>query len=139
MTASATYRCRECGKVASTVTLVAPGEPDPRLTPEPPGVPPGASTILGTVFPRGGQLSIDGGPISITLAPVPMEQVAAPLKSGNAAALFALDREYAPFWCPICDASYCRDHYRKSEVYDEGFFDCIRGVCPQGHERTLED
>ena len=83
VTASATYRCRECGKVASTVTLVAPGEPDPRLTPEPPGVPPGASTILGTVFPRGGQLSIDGGPISITLAPVPMEQVAAALRAGT--------------------------------------------------------
>jgi hypothetical protein len=69
VTASATYRCRECGKVASTVTLVAPGEPDPRLTPEPPGVPPGASTILGTVFPRGSQLSIDGGPTPMVTEP----------------------------------------------------------------------
>ena len=64
MTASATYLCGACGNVASTVTLVAPGEPDPRLTPEPPGAHPGVSTILGTVFPRWGQLSIDGGPVS---------------------------------------------------------------------------
>ena len=139
MTASATYLCGQCHKVAATVTLVAPGQPDPRLTPEPPGVPPGVSTILGGVFPRSGQLSIDGGPISLTLAPVPMEEVATALETGNAAALYALDSEYAPFWCPRCGASYCRDHYRKYEVYDDGFFDCIRGVCPQGHERTLAD
>ena len=139
MTASATYLCGACGKIAATVTLVAPGQPDPRLTPEPPGVPPGVSTITGAVFPRGGQLSIGGGPLSITLAPVPMEQVTTALESGNAAALIELDSEYAPFWCPTCCVSYCRDHYRTVEVYDEGFFDCIRGVCPQGHERTLAD
>jgi hypothetical protein len=139
VTASATYLCGACGKVAATVTLVAPGQPDPRMAPEPPGVPPGRSTLLGTVFPRSGRLSIDGGPVSLTLAPVPMEEAATALESGDAAALYELDSEYAPFWCPRCDASYCRDHYLKYEVYDEGFFDCIRGVCPQGHERTLED
>ena len=139
MTASATYLCGQCRKVAATVTLVAPGQPDPRLTPEPPDVPRGVSTITGAVFPRSGQLSIDGGPLSVTLAPVPMELVAAALDSRSAAALFELDSEYAPFWCPTCGVSYCRDHYRTVEVYDEGFFDCIRGVCPQGHERTLAD
>ena len=109
------------------------------MTPEAPGVPPGRSTLLGTVFPRSGRLSIDGGPVSITLAPVPMEEVATALDSGDAAALYALDREYTPFWCPSCDASYCRDHYRTVELYDDGFFDCIRGVCPEDHERTLAD
>lgn len=68
-----------------------------------------------------------------------MEEVAAALETGNAAALYALDREYTPFWCPRCDASYCRDHFQTYEVYDDGFFDCIRGVCPEGHERTLAD
>ena len=139
MTASATYLCGACGKVAATVTLVAPGQPDPRLTPEPPGAPPGRSTLLGTVFPRSGRLSIDGGPVSITVAPVPMEEVAAALDTGDAAALYELDSEYAPFYCPRCALSYCGDHYRTVELYDDGFFDCIRGVCPQGHERTLAD
>jgi len=129
------------GNEASRVDgdLAAPGQPDPRLTPEPSGVPPGVGTIIVTAFPSWGQFSIDGGLISITLAPEPMEQVATALDTGNAAALFALDSEYAPFWCPRCGTSYCRDHYRKFEVYDEGLFDCIRGVCPKGHERTLED
>ena len=139
MTASATYVCAACGNVATTVRLVEPGQPDPRLTPEPPGVPPGVSTLTSRAFPDWGQLSIDGGPVSVTLAPVSMDQVAAALDTGDAAALFALDSEYAPFWCPRCAASYCREHYQRFEVYDEGFFDCIRGVCPKGHERTLAD
>ena len=138
MTASATYRCAGCGTIASTVTLVAPGQRDPRLTREPPGWSPGVATI-DTAFPRWAQLSIDSGPISVTIAPVPMEAFAAALETGSGAALFALDSEYAPFWCPNCEESYCREHYRSFEVHDEGFFDCIRGVCPEGHERTLED
>lgn len=125
--------------MASTVTLVAQGQSDPRLTPEPPGVPPGVSRLTSKAFPDWGQLAIDGGPVSVTLAPVPMEEVAAALAIGNAAALFAINSEYAPFWCPSCGSSYCREHYRTVELYDEGFFDCIRGVCPEGHERTLED
>lgn len=135
MTVSATYLCGACGNVASTVTLVPPGQPDPRLTPEPPGVPPGISTV----FTRWSQLSIDGGPVSVTIGPVPMEDVAIALGAANAAALFAIDPELAPFWCPECGASYCREHYRSFEVYDDGFFDRVRGVCPKGHERTLED
>ena len=132
---SATYRCGACGAVASTVTLVAPGEPDPRLTPEPPGVPPGISKI----FAKDASLSIDGGPVSVTFGSVPMEAVAAAIATGRESALYAINREYAPFWCPTCRASYCREHYQSFPVFDDGFFDCTRGVCPKGHERTLED
>jgi hypothetical protein len=136
---SATYLCGACGAVASTVTLVPPGEPDPRLGPEPPGVPPGVGTIFGSILPGVAQVSIDGGPISVTLATRGPEKVATALASGSAAALFAIDEEFAPFWCPDCRASYCRAHYRTTTLYDDGFFDCIRGVCPKGHARTLED
>ena len=139
MTASATYLCGACGAVASRVTLVAPGQPDPRLTPEPPGVPPGVGTLFSSLFPGDAQLSIDGGPVTITHGFVPADRVAVALGTGDAAALFAIDREYAPFWCPRCGSSYCRDHYRAWAVYDDGFFDCYRGVCPEGHERMLSD
>lgn len=139
MTETATYLCGECGNVASTVTLVPPGQADPRLTPEPPGAPPGISMLLADVAPGSGQLSIDGGPVSLTVAPVSFSKVSVALATGDAAALFALDREYAPFWCPKCAASYCGEHYRTSTLYDDGFFDCINGVCPNRHERTLED
>lgn len=119
---SAIFRCGACDTVAATVTLVAPGRPDPRL---------------GTVLARDAQLSIDGGPVSITLAPVPAEQVEAALASGDGAALFALDPEYAPFWCPRCKASYCREHYAPQQVYVQGFPISVRGVCPKGHKRVL--
>ena len=119
---SVTYTCGACGETASTVTLVAPGRPDPRF---------------GRVVPRGSQLAIDGGPISITLAPVPAEQVAAALESGDAAALFAIDPEYAPFWCPRCAAAYCPDHYVTKQVYVQGFPLSVSGVCPKGHRRML--
>jgi hypothetical protein len=35
--------------------------------------------------------------------------------------------------------SYCREHYRTNTVLDEGFFDYIGGICPEGHERKFED
>jgi predicted RNA-binding Zn-ribbon protein involved in translation (DUF1610 family) len=120
---TATYRCGACGGVAAKVVLVAPGQRNPRL---------------GTVAAAGGQLFIDGGPVSVTMAPVPMEQVVAALESGNAAELFAIDREYAPFWCPKCGASYCRDHFRAKQAYVQGFPMSIHGTCPKGHRRTLK-
>jgi predicted RNA-binding Zn-ribbon protein involved in translation (DUF1610 family) len=68
-----------------------------------------------------------------------MDAVAKALDTGDAGALYAIDEEFAPFWCPKCGASYCREHYRSYEVYDDGFFDCINGICPRGHERMLAD
>ncbi len=62
------------------------------------------------------------------------------LRAGDAAALFALDLELAPFWCPTCEASYCGEHWvRWSAFDDDGRHDSIRGRCPRGHERMLED
>jgi hypothetical protein len=120
---AATYRCGVCGDDAATVTLVAPGQRNPRL---------------GTVAAAGGQLFIEGGPVSITVAPVPMEEAAAALAGGNAADLFAIDPEYAPFWCPKCGASYCRAHFKAKQDFVQGFPMSIRGVCPKGHRRILK-
>lgn len=139
MNVSATYLCGACGAVASTVTLVAPGQPDPRLTPEPPGVPPGVGTVFSSVLPRFGQLSIKGGPVSVSLGVVWSEDIVIALGTGDAAALFEIDEEFAPFWCPWCGASYCREHYRSYPIFEDGFFDYIRGICPKRHERKLED
>jgi hypothetical protein len=134
--ASRTFACRTCGQVASTLSLVGPGQPDPRLTPEPPGAPPGISTMLS----RDAQLSIAGGPVTVTLGlvGVPVEDVARALAEG-AAALYDLDPEFAPFWCPTCRAAYCGDHFEAWTLLDDGFFDCIMGMCPERHERVLED
>jgi hypothetical protein len=66
----------------------------------------------------------------------------AALESGDAAAAYALDPELAPWWCPACGTSYCGDHWLQWDVFDEdepSWHDSIRGRCPKGHERMLED
>ncbi|MDA0159454.1 hypothetical protein OM076_04190 [Solirubrobacter ginsenosidimutans] len=58
----------------------------------------------------------------------------------DAAALYAHDPELAPFYCPDCRHSYCGDHWRREDVFeDDSFHDSIRGTCPEGHNRMLED
>ncbi|HEX6713446.1 MAG TPA: hypothetical protein VF066_08670 [Thermoleophilaceae bacterium] len=63
------------------------------------------------------------------------------IADGDVAGLYAHDRELTPFWCPACSRSYCGDHWRTLNVFDDetGGLDCIRGTCPRGHERMLED
>ena len=64
------------------------------------------------------------------------------VSAGDAAGLFDRDPEYAPFYCPLCRASYCADHWRRWDVFDEDspdWHDSVRGRCPRGHERMLED
>jgi len=132
---SATYFCGACGKRASTVTLVSAGRPDPRSGPADarPRI-----DMLGSAQQR---ISIDGGPVSFSIWTVALQPnaVTDALASGDAARLFVLDSEFAPFWCPTCGLAYCEDHWLVDTKYDEGFFDCIDGTCPRGHTRTLED
>jgi hypothetical protein len=42
-------------------------------------------------------------------------------------------------YCPECDRIYCGEHYRLEETFDEGFYDCTYGTCPEGHRRMLDD
>lgn len=64
----------------------------------------------------------------------------AALRDADAGGLFAIDLELAPFWCAACEASYCGEHWVRWSVFDDdGWHDSIRGRCPRGHERMLED
>lgn len=42
-------------------------------------------------------------------------------------------------YCPECDKIYCRNHYITEEEWDEGFYDCTFGTCPNGHRRLIDD
>jgi hypothetical protein len=69
-------------------------------------------------------------------------QLRAALDAGDARGIFELDPEFTPFYCPACDASYCAEHWDRWDVFDEDlpdWHDSIRGRCPYGHERMLED
>jgi len=64
------------------------------------------------------------------------------LSDDDARALFQLDLELAPFYCPDCHATYCGEHWVRRDVFDDDdptWHDSIRGRCPHGHERMLED
>jgi hypothetical protein len=65
----------------------------------------------------------------------------APVRSAlaDAAALYALDFELAPFYCADCRHTYCGDHWQREDVFDGDFHEGIRGTCPEGHTRLLED
>ncbi|MBN1865597.1 MAG: hypothetical protein JW808_11930 [Victivallales bacterium] len=134
---SAQFFCSACGKPAATVTLVAPGQPDPRLTPVPEGFPPD----INMVFIDTPRLSIDGGPRSYTTGVDDslVERVKAALLAGDARELFAIDREFAPFWCPKCKCCYCRNHCDSEDIFDECFYDATYGTCMRGHRRMLCD
>lgn len=134
---SASFYCGHCGKEAATVHYLPPFAKDPRFDPEPEGVPPGVGTI-GQHLPR---TSIAGGPnpVTISVAADQVEAAVAALRAQDAWQVWAIDREFAPFWCFRCKKSYCEDHWRTRTRFDDGFFDCIESFCPAGHRQTLMD
>ena len=71
------------------------------------------------------------------------ETVRAMILAGDIGRLHAFDQEVACFYCPLCLACYCGDHWAHWDVFEEedGFswHDSIRGRCPRGHVRMLED
>jgi hypothetical protein len=123
----AVWECVACGQLASTVYVLEADQSDPKA----------ADEVMSTYH----RIAIWGGPVSVTIGLDPSQRasVLAAVNANDASALFELDREFAPFWCPECEATYCAQHYVHWDVYDDGFFDCIRGTCPNGHERMLLD
>ena len=137
--AQADFSCAACEKPAARVTLLPPNAPDPRYKlPRDPTMPPGVER-LGEENMR---LSIDGGPWTVTRGPIKSKEVPA-IKKALAAAdpegLAAIDYEYASFYCRKCKSCYCQDHWQVETYYDEGFYDCSYGTCPQGHRSKIDD
>ena len=53
--------------------------------------------------------------------------------------IYAIDIEFAPYYCPKCDRVYCVQHWSRQTIYDEGFYDAEIGICPNGHRKMLFD
>lgn len=114
----AAIACSVCGKQAGLIRLVYEA-PRPEVRRESwPGV---------AIYP----LSDD-----------PLLRLREALLAQDVARIFELNFELTPFYCPACDASFCSDHWDWWDVWDEdwpSWRDSVRGRCPQGHERMLED
>jgi hypothetical protein len=80
---------------------------------------------------------------SVGLDPARKEDIFRWLAAGDLAALHTYMEDKfdggLDAYCPACDRIYCRTHYNVREEFDEGFYDCARGVCPQGHQRKIDD
>lgn len=62
------------------------------------------------------------------------------LAAGNLGAVHGLlGVEGIDAYCPACGRVYCRSHYQLVTEYDDGFYDCTRGTCPEGHRRMVDD
>jgi len=108
--------------LAGTVGLLPPGHPD------------GLSRDTGTIF-----LKYFIGTEKAVVSAEGSRAVEAALTKADAAALFQVERLWAPFYCPTCARVYCRKQWVVVPEYDEGYFDCSHGICPQGHQRLTED
>ena len=74
------------------------------------------------------------------LEPESVARIRDAVAAEDSAALYAIDLELTPWWCPTCECAYCGDHWLRWDTFDdEGFHEDIRGSCPEGHIRMLED
>jgi hypothetical protein len=56
------------------------------------------------------------------------------------AAADRINPDFVSFYCRPCNKIYCKDCWTIGPpVFDEGFYDYTLGVCPQGHEQTVDD
>lgn len=129
----ATFACAKCGREAARVSVRPRGMAGPR--PERDLLPLNRDRVV----IEAGQLSTSMAGLSVDAA---IPDVLRALGSGDPAALFAADFELAPFWCPTCGSAYCADEWAIWPVYDEDdaeWLEELRGRCPVGHERMLQD
>jgi hypothetical protein len=125
-----TFTCASCGGVAATLAILLedrevdggalPGGERLRWRPQPPSY-------------RLEFVNVTTGGASTGLVALLSDDVVDPL------VLRGLDWELAGFCCDSCELNYCAKCWSTWVEFDEGFFDCMRGRCPQGHEQMLDD
>src|SRR5947209_16754085 len=116
----ATFYCALCNHLAGTVEVLSATHPE-ALSKSP--------TLSIKDFIGSEHSVISGDPA----------QLEAALRASDPAALYKVERLWAPFYCPECTRVYCLSHWKVLPVYDGDFFDCSYGYCPEGHKRMLED
>ncbi|MDO8806468.1 MAG: HD domain-containing protein [Elusimicrobiota bacterium] len=115
------FACVVCGTTAATVTLVPAGSP-----------------MLGSIVSPGFLIegfmgsALSGGLKSVDAA-------LAALKGRDLEALRKICWEAGCFECHVCRRVYCLRHWNTRVEFDDGFYDCTRGTCPDGHTQLLDD
>ncbi len=123
----AVFKCSLCGETAATVTLI------PLDASHADVLQPGVATLVIADFIGRSREQVGGER---------EEPLRAALEEKNAAALYELERLWAPFYCPRCRQAYCIHHWTVVPNFDDefpGFYDSSIGTCPQGHRRKVDD
>jgi hypothetical protein len=93
----------------------------------------------------GGEIIRDSftSPLTLRVGTEDCERIRSAIRAGDIQTLHEFYLEVASFYCPDCGTCYCGDHWVRWSAFDdeEGFdwLDSIRGLCPRGHQRMLED
>jgi len=62
------------------------------------------------------------------------------IRSADYSAAQGADADFVAFHCRACRRNYCQRCWRIGPPeFDEGFYDCTRAVCPEGHEQIVDD
>ena len=79
------------------------------------------------------------GEIEMLVSGEEKDRLQAYMARRSAKEMHELYLKYAPCFCVQCGRAYCAAHWQMSLAFDEGFYDCTDGVCPEGHEQMLDD
>ena len=128
----ASFRCGACGEVAAMVKLLRSGEVADMGPP------------LGLQRQAADGVIIDywlGSTCWMAVNAERWARIEAVLSAEHPdpGALHAIHWELAPFWCPQCQACYCRDDWRRTVIFDGPFYDYTDGECPAGHRHMIDD
>jgi hypothetical protein len=74
--------------------------------------------------------------LTLQVQPDRFLDIKAALDSNDPALLYAIDPEYAPFWCPVCQKTFTL-HQWNLQYHGENY-NWASGTCPAGHERKIE-
>ena len=131
---AASFRCALCGEVAGVVRVARAGT---TVNMGPP---------LGTETPDRDGLVLDYflGTAWHAVATDIVDAVQALFDEGNVDPVAIRQVNWAlwevtPFYCPDCQLNYCSTDWDTSVLFDEEFYDCTIGICPNGHRHTLDD
>ena len=126
-----TFVCAECGEVAGNVGLATEGE----------------LVDLGRPF---GMEPTEHASVTLDYFGIKVVERLPPEKFTRLSLLFEraspdakeLNSIYwVPFFCPQCEAVYCRTHWSPIRHFFEGddFHDRSEGTCPRGHVSKVDD
>ena len=129
--AAASFRCAQCGELAGVVRVARTG----------------ATVEMGQS--PGSDLTASGLVLDCFLGtswhaegPGILDAVQALIEQGNVdpAAIRGISWtlwDITPFYCPECGLNYCSSDWDIYVDFNVGFYDCIIGICPNGHRHIV--